>query len=203
MPQLVTGINESFPLPQPRTHWAWALAFLPKVNMLCSYQGIGDQDAIILAENSCWPTNNCTPKRVREVLRGAVAQHGLGGWIGYAGCVGKKKTFEETFDRTGLLVNVRAHCKAPRGSKLFVITRKGLYTLCMAFQCAPTGWFVDTVNQGMVASGHLVVKRPALAGTMKHYSERCGKEVRDDELAKDQKEGDYLSLGRTDKSLLW
>ena len=92
-------------------------------------------------------------------------------------------------------MTVRGRCEAPRGSKLFVITRKGLYTLCMAFQCAPTGWFVDTVNQGMVASGHLVVKRPALAGTMKHDSERCGKEVREDELA--EKEGEYLPLGRT------
>ena len=44
-------------------------------------------------------------------------------------------------------------------------------------------------------AAHLVVKRPALAGTMKHYSERCGKEVREDELA--EKEGEYLPLGRT------
>ena len=91
-------------------------------------------------------------------------------------------------------MNVAAQCHAPRGSKLFVITKEGLEVLCKAFECAPTGWFVDTVNQGMIASGDLVVKRPALAGTMNHYSERCGKKVEENELA--EKEGEFLMLGR-------
>ena len=193
-PLFIDGVEESYLLPKPRTHWAWALAFLPKVRMLCSWQGIDNKDAIILAENSCWPTDNCTPDRVREVLRDAVAQHGFGSWIGYAGCVNKKRTFQQTFDNTGLLVNVAAQCHAPRGSKLFVITKEGLEVLCKAFECAPTGWFVDTVNQAMIASGHLVLKRPALAGTMNHYSERCGKKVEENELA--EKEGEFLMLGR-------
>ena len=66
--------------------------------------------------------------------------------------------------------------------------------MCKVFECTITGWFVDTVNQAMIASGHLVVKRPALAGTMNHYSERCGKKVEENELA--EKEGELLMLGR-------
>ena len=182
-PHFVNGIEESFHLPFPRTHWAWTLSFLPKVCMLCHWHGMNKKDAVILAENSCWPTDRCTPVRVREVLCDSVAHGAVGSWIGYCGCVDKKRVFEKTFNSVGCMVNVKRGCKAPRGSKLFVITLEGLDTLCKAFECAPVGWYVDAINQCMVASGHLSVKRPALAGSMKHYSELCGREVLEDELA--------------------
>ena len=52
------------------------------------------------------------------------------------------------------------------------------------------------MNQCMVASGHVVVTRPALAGSMKHYSERCGREVPDDEFAENLREGEFLRIGK-------
>ena len=85
-------------------------------------------------------------------------------------------------------------CRAPRGSKLFVITVEGLELLRKAFDCAPTSWFVDDVNQCMVASGHIAVHRPALAGSMMHYSERCGREVQQDELDASKREGEFLRI---------
>ena len=118
--QLVHGIEKSVELPHPRTHWAWALAFLPKVCMLCRWHGLAKTQGIILAENSCWPTDSCTPARLREVLEEAVAHGTSGSWIGYCGC------------------DVLGSCQAPRGSKLFVITVGCLELLCKAFQCAPT-----------------------------------------------------------------
>ena len=153
-------------------------------------------DAIILAENSCWPTDRCTPARLQEVLDGVVAQGSVGAWIGYTGCVSKARHFTQTFDGTGCLVDVPGQCKAPRGSKLFVITAQCLDILCKAFECAPADWFADGMNQCMVASGHVVVTRPALAGSMKHYSERCGHDVLDDELAENLREGEFLPVGR-------
>jgi hypothetical protein len=190
------GIEASFSLPHPRTHWAWALVFLPKVRMMCHWHGLKKTDAIVLAENSCWPTDRCTPARLQEVLDGVVAQGSVGAWIGYTGCVSKTRHFTQTFNRTGRLVDVPGECKAPRGSKLFVITVEGLDILCKAFECAPSDWFVDTMNQCKVASGHVVVTRPALAGSMKHYSERCGHDVLDDELAENLREGEFLAIGK-------
>ena len=93
-------------------------------------------------------------------------------------------------------MDVPCECKAPRGSKLFVMTVEGLDILCKAFECAPAGWLVDGMNQCMVASGYAVVTRPALAGSMKHYSERCGHEVPDDDLAENLREGAFLRIGK-------
>lgn len=191
----VAGIDGSFLLPHPRTHWAWALAFLPKVILLCGCSGLNDDDAVLLAENSCWPTNCCTPPRVREVLHQAAAAGALGSWIGYGGCIGKWRTFQSTLDATGCFVDVPGNCQAPRGSKLFVGTVRYLKVLQATFERAPADWFVDTVHQCMVASGLLSVKRPALAASMVHFSVRCNREVQDKELPEQSLEGQLLSQG--------
>ena len=190
------GIEASVPLPAPRTHWAWSIVFLPKVRMLCHWQGLKKTDAIVLAENSAWPTSRCTPSRLQEIMDEVAEQGCLGAWVGYCGCVDKKRRFVQTFDNTGRLVDVPGECKAPRGSKLFVITVQGLDILSRGFECAPCDWFVDGMHQCMVASGHVVVTRPALAGSMKHYSERCGHDVLDDELAENLREGEFLGIGK-------
>ena len=195
-PLLLNGIEASFPLPHPRTHWAWALAYLPKVLMLCEWYAMHDKDAVILAENSCWPTDRCTPARVRDVLRDALAAGASGSWIGYTGCIGKRRACPKTFDDRGCFVDVPGNCQAPRGSKLFVVTVEFLKMHSKAFERAPAHWFVDQMHHCMVASGHLVVKRPALASSMWHYSERLGKEVPYEELAEADREGEFLELGR-------
>ena len=88
--------------------------------------------------------------------------------------------------------NARRHVAAT----YLLLQWMGLEILWKAFQCAPTDWFVDGIHHCMVASGHLVVQCPALAGSMNHYSERSGRVTNEYELAETRREGELLELGR-------
>ena len=96
----------------------------------------------------------------------------MGSWIGYVAWVNKTRSYTQTFNSAGRLVDVRGECKAPHGSNLLVITVEGLEIRWDAFQATPTNWFVDGDHNCTVASGHIVVTCPALAGSTKHGSER-------------------------------
>ena len=41
----------------------------------------------------------------------------------------------------------------------------------------PQDWFVDAVNQLLAASGQLMIRDTFLAGSMQHFSMRCGKVI--------------------------
>ena len=51
-PKLVWGIPTRVELPQPRSHWAWACAFLPKLEQIIAASNCSDDEVVLLGEES-------------------------------------------------------------------------------------------------------------------------------------------------------
>ena len=64
---------------------------------------------------------------------------------------------------------------APHGSKLFAVTIRQLRLMEQVWGWVPQEWFVDGVNHLLAASRQLMVRDEFLAGSMQHFSMRCGK----------------------------
>ena len=84
-PKLVWGIQSDVQLPHRRSHWAWACCFLPKLIQIIAASTCNDDEVLLLGEESCWPTNSCTPQLVREWMKDAQRQGYQGMWIGACG----------------------------------------------------------------------------------------------------------------------
>ena len=66
---------------------------------------------------------------------------------------------------------------APCGSKLFAVTIRQLRLMEQVWGWVPQNWFVDGVNHLLAASGQLMVRDNFLAGSMRHYSLKDGKDT--------------------------
>ena len=51
-PKLVMGIPSHVKLPQPRSHWAWACEFLPKLGQIIAASNCSDDEVVLLGEES-------------------------------------------------------------------------------------------------------------------------------------------------------
>ena len=174
-PKLVAGIGRDVKLPQPRSHWAWALSLIPKVKAIIDASNCSDDETVLLGEDSCWPTTACTPQQVRAWMEDALLQGYQGMWIGAAGGM-KKRRFNMRVTSQGQREDQACEVKAaPCGSKLFAVTIRQLRLMEQVWGWVPQDWFVDGVHHLMAASGQLMVRDQFLAGSMPHYSMRSGK----------------------------
>lgn len=176
-PRLVFGISHDRELPHPRSHWAWACALLPKLMHIVETSNCTEDEVVLLGEDSCWPTDSCTPQEVRTWMQDAI-QHGYQGmWIGACGGM-KKRRFDMKVNSHGCREAQACEVKrAPCGSKLFAVTIRQLRLMRQVWGWVPQNWFVDGVNQLLAASGMLMIRDEFLAGSMQHFSLRLGKFV--------------------------
>ena len=173
-PRLVHGIGSDVKLPHPRSHWAWACKFLPKMIHIIAASNCNDDDVLLLGEDSCWPTSSCTPQQVRAWMDDALRQGYQGIWIGACGGM-RKRTFSMRVNSHGQREDQACEVKGPCGSKLFAITIRQLRRMEHVWGWVPQDWFVDGVNHLLAASGQLMIRNQFLAGSMQHFSMRCGK----------------------------
>ena len=174
-PMLVWGIGRDVQLPHPRSHWAWACSFLPKLIQIIAASTCSEDEVVLLGEDSCWPTHACTPQLVRAWMEEALSQGYQGMWIGACGGM-RKRTFSMRVNSHGRHEDQPCEVKAaPCGSKLFAVTIRQLRLMQQVWGWVPQDWFVDSVNQLLAASGQLMVRDTFLAGSMQHYSMRAGK----------------------------
>ena len=173
-PKLVDGIGREVKLPHPRSHWAWACAFLPKLLQIIAASNCSDDEVVLLGEDSCWPTTSCTPQQVRFWMEDALRQGYQGMWIGACGA-NRKRTFSMRVNSHGQQEDQACTVTAPCGSKLFAVTIRQLRLMAQVWGWVPQHWFVDGVNHLLAASGQLMVRDTFLAGSMQHFSMRCGK----------------------------
>ena len=104
-----------------------------------------------------------------------VLQQGYGGmWIGACGSMRRRK-FDMRVNSRGRQEDQACEVKAPCGSKLFAVTIRQLRLMGQVWGWVPQDWYVDGVNHLLAASGHLMVRDKFLAGSMQHFSMRCGK----------------------------
>ena len=175
-PRLVFGITRDVELPHPRSHWAWALAFIPKLLQIVAASNCSDDEVVLIGEDSCWPTEVCTPQHVRNLMQEALGRGCQGIWLGACGGMRNRK-----FDMAVNLHGRREErpcevARAPCGSKLFAFTIRELRLLEHVWGWVPQEWFVDGVHQLLAASGHILVNDFFLAASMAHYSMRHGSE---------------------------
>ena len=98
-----------------------------------------------------------------------------GMWIGACGGM-RKRTFSMRVNSHGRHEDQPCEVKAaPCGSKLFAVTIRQLRLMQQVWGWVPQDWCVDAVHQLLAASGHLMVRNEFLAGSMPHFSMRCGK----------------------------
>lgn len=94
-------------------------------------------------------------------------------WIGACGGM-RKRTFSMRVNSHGRREDQACEVKAPCGSKLFAVTIRQLRLMEQVWGWVPNDWFVDGVNHLLAASGQLMVRNEFLAGSMRHFSMRCG-----------------------------
>ena len=176
------GLVESSTCEQPpagsgnRTSVAWGAICVPKLVSLLERQEVAISDLFVLVEDSCQPTEACAPNRLAQhfqpeqnVWCGAVREY-------------KQRTVSDRFTLNGdspqevVLTQADSKVFAPAGSKMFVCGIEFLRKWKDMFWASPTAWTVDYHNQVLVASGHLQVQFPFLAGQYyPHYSQRMSR----------------------------
>ena len=140
---------------QPSSY-AWTVSFLPQIVRLTEKMKLSD--FILVAEDSCWPTECLTRDRVRHVAK----QFGSS-WLGG---VGKSKNYPH--ELLGKIIHVRARA----GCKCFVGTRRFWNNAQLAMLKLPTSHSADSLFQILVALKQLHLYEPSLAGSMQHVSAR-------------------------------
>jgi len=158
---------------------AWMLCFLPKLAALT--EKLDDNEYILIAEDSCWPTTDCTPELVSNLTRkfGNL-------WLGYRRPHPLPKTKKCPPPKTkqvDMKIDPDGHVKKtgfrdawiPYGLKLMVLSHEAIILLYRAFTQLSTDWCAEEFFNMLVANPpsdqvKVTVKRPALAGSQAHYS---------------------------------
>ena len=98
-----------------------------------------------------------------------------GMWIGACGGM-KKRMFRFRISSDGRQEDQGCEVRAaPCGCKLFAVTIRAIRLMQQVWGWVPHDWCVDAVHQLLAASGQLMVRKEFLAGSMQHFSMRCGK----------------------------
>ena len=193
-PKRIWGIARDVKIPHPRSHWAWAVALIPKMIRLVAAGNLEENEVVLIGEDSCWPTDLCTPLHVREWMLEALSHGYQGVWLGATGSLRKRK-HKIMVNSHGRRAEQACESVAPCGSKLFAVTIRELRLMEEAWGWMDTTCFVDGVHHLLAASGHLMVKGEFLAGSMNHFSMRlkkfCGAHSQDIRLL-----GNLLPEGR-------
>lgn len=175
------GLVESSTCEQPpagsgyRTSVAWGAICVPKLVSLLERQEVATSDLFVLVEDSCQPTEECAPDRLAQrfqpeqnVWCGAVREYKQRTISNFTSFISNGDSPQEV-----VLTQADSKVFAPAGSKMFVCGIEFLRKWKDMFWASPTAWTVDDHNQVLVASGHLQVQLPFLAGQYyPHYSQR-------------------------------
>ena len=155
-------------------HLAWLLCFLPKLAKLTS--GREDSDYFLIAEDSCWPTTDCTPENIRKTAR---EKGNL--WLGYRNHSKPERTnLKQIIDMYGNVVNGAKKVRSVYGLKLLVLNPSAIRLLRRAFcKLHPNDYTAETYfkmlgcqyDHGMCPGcSYLHVEWPPLACCCSHYS---------------------------------
>lgn len=172
-----TGLPDGLTLPRghgPTSSVSWGAVALPKIVDVLTRQGAAEQDAFVVCEDSCQPTELCIPRALDEARGQRDAL--------WCGAVRKYMHRNPTTacvdpgDGHWRLLPCAPHehgVLAPAGSKMFILTFRTLKLLEWIYCQTPTSWTVDYMFQVLVGSGIMDVMSPFFAGSFRpHYSHR-------------------------------
>ena len=138
--------------------FAWLMRLAPQIcRIAASLREQGEQEELLVAEDSVWPTELCTPEHVAELYE----NHDKPLWLA---CYLKPKKY--SFPLWGRTFS----CKAAAGCKLFYGNDKFWLKVNTLFDKLPKDYCTDSIFQLLVGMGELKFVYPALGATLKHYS---------------------------------
>ena len=174
-PLVCTGLPDGPRLPQghgPTSSVSWGAVALPKIVDVLTRQGAAEQDAFVVCEDSCQPTELCIPRALDEARRQRDAL-----WCGAHRLYMRRQVTNAVVNHGHWqLLPCAPHehgVLAPAGSKMFILTFRTLKLLEWIYCQTPTSWTVDYMFQVLVRSGIMDVMSPFFAGSfLPHYSQR-------------------------------
>ena len=135
---------------------------MPQVNSYCEL--VGDNEFLAVAEDSVWPSSECTPSNVsRWHEANAAADESCNAlWLG--ACRGSIYY--------NILLGVHFRCFAPAGCKLISGDKRFWNIVSDAFDKLSKDFTSDCVFQLLSGAGLLKVPKQFPAATLTHYSAR-------------------------------
>lgn len=161
-PVRITGMKRDDAPPKSwrigcKATFAWMMRLAPEI---CRLAG-SLREPLMVAEDSAWPTDRCTPSTVEELH----SHHGKKPlWLA---CYLKPKMYSH--DLNGRTF----HAKASAGSKLFYGNADFWRKVKTLFDKCGKQFSTDAVFQTLVGMEELEFIYPALGATLKHISGRC------------------------------
>ena len=143
---------------------AWHSVLMPKIIHFVR-QHLRPGELLLVAEDSVWPTDQCTPQRVKKEYGNPLGPYGL--WLGAS-----RGPHEFRFE-FGNSCDIR--CIATNGCKLIAGNGEFWALVNEVFQKTDKGWSSDAVFQLLTAIGLLKIVDPFLAVSDTHFSERTNK----------------------------
>ena len=142
-----------------RATFAWFVALMPQIQ--CCANNLESNKFLMVVEDSCWPSNALTPKRVCDELQKREKALWLAAKL-------KPKVYKHTVGATEVSARAASGTKCLCGDKVFW---QKVQTL---FRTSDKNTSTDAIFQTMVALGELHMVHPFLGATMPHVSTRTG-----------------------------
>ena len=144
---------------------AWQAALMPKILHFVG-EHLRPEELLLVAEDSVWPTDACTPTRVSTLHDQSSVDQNRGLWLGAArGPHNVELYFGDA--------NIRINTLATNGCKLIAGTGPFWFLVDEFFQKLDKNWTSDCVFQLLTGIGKVKMIDPFLAVSNKHFSERC------------------------------
>ena len=140
----------------PMSSLSWLLVFGPK--LLKMVEHLPDDVPLCIAEDSVWPTDQCTPEYLHTVFSHYRSFGFEAVWVGAVKPRKKKDIISQ-------------NCP-PAGSKLFIATRSLVVKAWEKIRVSHKTMSVDATMQKLVAEGVIAVLPQLLAGSQEHWSAR-------------------------------
>lgn len=182
-PHVITGIAREAMPPKKwkigcRATFAWYAALMPQI--LACAGALGKDECLMVAEDSCWPSDSLTPQRVHDELQ----KRGKALWLA---ALLRPKTNTHRVGATDV------SARAVAGSKCFCGDSAFWRDVNTLFNATDKNHTTDSIFQIMVGLGKLDLVHPFLGATLPHVSMRAAN-VHSHNLASSDIDGKLLQL---------
>ena len=163
-PHIIVGVGQA---DMPPTSWkvgckatlAWYVSVMPQI--LACAEALGNEECLMVAEDSLWPSDLLTPQLVYEKL----ARRKKALWLA---ALMPPKEYKH------VLGDIDISARAPAGSKCFCGNKDFWRNVDFLFDVTDKNWSTDAIFQTMVGLCELELVHPFLGATMPHVSMRTG-----------------------------
>ena len=163
-PHIIVGVGQEDMPPKGwkvgcKATFAWYVSLMPQI--LACAEALGNEECLMVAEDSLWPSHLLTPQLVYEKL----ARRKKALWLA---ALMPPKEYKH------VLGDIDISARAPAGSKCFCGNKDFWRNVDFLFDVTDKNWSTDAIFQTMVGLCELDLVHPFLGATMPHVSMRTG-----------------------------